>query len=77
MARGGYYYFITFIDDHSRYSSVYLMKHKSEAFEKFKEYQNQVEKQMGKVIKNLQSDRCGEYLSGEFQSYLKENGIVS
>ncbi|KAH9750809.1 Integrase catalytic domain-containing protein [Citrus sinensis] len=77
MARGGYYYFITFIDDHSRYSSVYLMKYKSEAFEKFKEYRNEVEKQTGKVIKTLRSDRGGEYLSGEFQSYLKENGIVS
>ena len=53
------------------------MKYKSEAFEKFKEYQNEVEKQTGKVIKTLQSDRGGEYLNGEFQSYLKENGIVS
>ena len=34
--RGGYEYFITFTDDHSRYGYVYLMQHKSEAFEKFK-----------------------------------------
>ena len=34
--RGGYYYFITFIDDLSRYGYVYLMKHKSELFEMFK-----------------------------------------
>ena len=32
-ARGGYQYFITFIDDFSRYGYVYLMKHKSESFE--------------------------------------------
>ncbi|KAL0383833.1 UNVERIFIED_CONTAM: Retrovirus-related Pol polyprotein from transposon TNT 1-94, partial [Sesamum latifolium] len=42
-ARGGFSYFITFTDDHSR----------------------------------LQSDRGGEYLSGEFIDYLKENGILS
>ena len=36
-ARGGYEYFITFIDDYSRYGYIYLMRHKSEAFEKFKE----------------------------------------
>ncbi|KAH9752839.1 hypothetical protein KPL71_014867 [Citrus sinensis] len=64
MARGGYYYFITFIDDHSRYSSVYLMKYKSEAFEKFKEYRNEVEKQTGKAIKTLRSDRGTPELNG-------------
>ena len=36
-ARGGFQYFITFTDDFSRYGYVYLMKHKSESFEKFKE----------------------------------------
>ena len=29
-ARGGYEYFITFIDDHSRFGYVYLMQHKFE-----------------------------------------------
>ena len=42
-ARGGYEYFITFTDDLSRYGYVYLMKHKSEAFEKFKEFQSEVQ----------------------------------
>ena len=37
-ARGGYHYFLTFTDDLSRYGSIYLMKHKSETFEKFKEF---------------------------------------
>ena len=37
-ARGGYKYFISFIDDYLRYRYIYLMRHKSEAFEKFKEY---------------------------------------
>ena len=42
--REGYSYFITFINDLSRFGHVYLMKHKSEAFDKFKEYQSMVEK---------------------------------
>ena len=33
-ARGGYNYFLTFTDDLSRYGCIYLMKHKSETFEK-------------------------------------------
>ena len=43
-ARGNYVYFITFIDDMSRYGYVFLMKYKSEAFEKFKEFRHEVEK---------------------------------
>ena len=41
-ARGGYHYFMTFTDDLSRYGYIYLMKHKSESFEKFKGYQSEV-----------------------------------
>ena len=44
QARGGYSYFITFTDDLSRFGYVYLMKHKSEAFDKFKEYRSMVKK---------------------------------
>ena len=43
-ARGGYNYFITFTDDLSRYGYVFLMRHKSESFEMFKRYRNEVEK---------------------------------
>ena len=42
-AIGSYSYFIIFTDDISRYGHVYLMKYKSEAFEKFREYKNKVE----------------------------------
>ena len=52
-ARGGYEYFITFIDDYSRYGYLYLMRHKSEAFDKFKEYKAEVENYRGKSIKSL------------------------
>ena len=41
--RGGYEYFIAFIDDYSRYGYNYLMCHKSEVFEKFKEFKAKVE----------------------------------
>ncbi|KAM2724743.1 hypothetical protein EV1_027531 [Malus domestica] len=76
-SRGGFSYYITFTDDHSRFGYVYLMKYKSESFEKFKEFKNEVEKQTGKQIKILRSDRGGEYLSNEFLDYLKECGIIS
>ncbi|RVW45213.1 Retrovirus-related Pol polyprotein from transposon TNT 1-94 [Vitis vinifera] len=76
-ARGGYEYFVTFINDYSRYRYVYLMQRKSEAFEKFKEFRAEAEKQLSKSIKTLRSDRGGEYLVYEFKDYLIENGILS
>ena len=53
------------------------MRYKSEAFEKCKEFINEVEKQLGRSIKSLKSTRGGEYLSQEFLDYLKDNGILS
>ncbi|KAJ9539504.1 hypothetical protein OSB04_032237 [Centaurea solstitialis] len=76
-ARGGYRYFITFTDDFSRYGYVYLIRHKSEAFERFKEFQNEVQNQLDRKIKFLRSDRGGEYQSQEFDNHLMECGIVS
>ena len=76
-ARGGYRYFLTFTDDLSRYGYIYLMKHKSETFEKFNEFQSEIENHRNKKIKFLRSDRGGEYLSYEFGLHLKQHGIVS
>ena len=38
QARREYSYFITFTDDLSRFGYIFLMKHKFEAFDKFKKY---------------------------------------
>jgi transposase InsO family protein len=76
VARGGFQYFITFTDDFSRYGYIYLMRHKSESFEKFKEFYNEVQNQLDKTIKFLQSDHGDEYLSLEFSDHLKQCGIV-
>ena len=76
-SRGGYQYYITFTDDYSRYGYLYLMKHMDESFEKFKTFKNEVQNQLGKSIKALRTDRGGEYLSQDFDDYLKDCGIVS
>ena len=77
QARGGYEYFVSFIDDFSRYAYIYLMQQKSETFEKFKEFRVEAEKQLGRSLKTFWSDRGGEYLDNEFTDHLIENGIVS
>ena len=76
-ARGGYRYFLTFTNDLRRYGYIYLMKHKSETFEKFKEFQSEVENHRNNKIKFLRSDRGGEYLSYKFGLHFKQCEIVS
>ena len=53
------------------------MKRKSKTFEKFKEFRAEVENQLGKHIKAIQSDRGSEYLLVDFKTYLTQNEIVS
>ena len=72
---GGSRYFITFTDDYLCYCYTYFLKKKSEALEKFKEFKASVENEFKIKIKALRADRGGEYLSNEFQYFLKECGI--
>ena len=63
QTRGGKKYFITFVNDTTKYCYVYLLKSKDEAIENFVLYKNEVEKQLNKKIKVLRNDRGGEYES--------------
>jgi len=45
----GYAYFIIFIDDHSIYDHVYLIKHKIKSFQRIKEFKNKIKKQIKRV----------------------------
>ncbi|GKD42375.1 retrotransposon protein, putative, ty1-copia subclass [Tanacetum coccineum] len=49
--KDGKRYYITFIDDFSRYGYVYLIKHKLNTFEVFNRYQNKVENHLRRKIK--------------------------
>lgn len=72
---GGAEYFVTFVDDRSRYVWLYVLKNKSEVFSKFREWKSMVERSTGRKLKTLRSDNGGEYTSGEFAEYLKAEGI--
>lgn len=72
---GGARYMVTFIDDYSRYSWVYFMKEKSETFGIFKSFKEEVEQELGRIIRHLRIDAGGEYMSREFSKFLRENRI--
>ena len=68
-------YFIFFIDDYSRKSWAYFLKGKSEAFKVFKKFKVMLEKEIGRHIKAVRSDRGGEYTLMAFMEYCEKQGI--
>lgn len=71
----GHRYFVTFIDDYTRFVTVFPMKRKNEVFEIFRHYQARMERLTGKRILNVRSDNGAEYIHNEFQKYFGESGI--
>ncbi|CAK9829622.1 Retrovirus-related Pol polyprotein from transposon TNT 1-94 [Anthophora retusa] len=74
-SNGGTLYFVTFIDDASRWCEVRFLRRKSEAFAAFREVKKMLENFSGRKIKYLQSDNGREYVNEQFDDFLKENGI--
>ncbi|GJU37252.1 zinc finger, CCHC-type containing protein [Tanacetum coccineum] len=66
-------YFVTFIDDASRFYYVYLLNTKDEALDKFKVFKTEVELQQGSLIKRFRTDRGGEYMD---TLYFQSVGII-
>ena len=69
-------YFVTFIDDKSRFCVVFLMRSKSEVLDKFVQFVKFAETQTGSRVKVLRSDNGGEYASNKFAAYCRNQGIV-
>ena len=79
-------YFITFIDDYSRYCYLYMLHEKSQSVNAVELYIKEVERQLGKKVKIIRSDRGGEFYGrydesgqhpGPFAKLLESLGIVA
>ena len=75
LSPGGKRFVLTFIDDFSRFVNVYFLSSKSEVFGFFKQFKALVENEHGRNIKCLRTDNGGEYMDGDFQDFMAENGI--
>jgi transposase InsO family protein len=69
-------YYVTFVDDYSRYTVVYLMTTKAEVFDRFRDYVAMVQNQCGVKPKILRSDRGGEYTGRAMLDFLAKEGIL-
>jgi hypothetical protein len=71
-SHGGARYFVTFIDDKTRYTKVYFLKRKSEVCETCIKYQAEVEDESGKKIKILNCENGREYVHEKLQQHLRK-----
>ncbi|PKU81153.1 Retrovirus-related Pol polyprotein from transposon TNT 1-94 [Dendrobium catenatum] len=72
----GYRYYVSFIDDFSRYTWIYPLMQKSDVFYKFLEFQKMVERQFQTHIRKLRTDGGGEFINNKFKTHLKSQGII-
>ena len=68
-SKGGSRYYVSFIDDYSRYTWVYFLKTKDQVFEKFKEWKALVENRTGRKVKTFRLDNDTEYNTGPFLQF--------
>ena len=69
-------YFLLFIDDFSRMTWVYFLKHKSEVPEKFFAFYEMIRTQFNKKIQILRSDNGGEFKNQTMETFFTKNGLI-
>ncbi|CAI7754712.1 unnamed protein product [Closterium sp. NIES-54] len=73
---GGALYSMTMVDDYTRLTWSFPLAKKSDAARVIiEEWLPMVERESGKRVKAIRSDRGGEFLGAEFWSWLKRHGI--
>ncbi|GMP50012.1 hypothetical protein CsSME_00016797 [Camellia sinensis var. sinensis] len=76
LTKRGFAYYVSFIDDCTRYTWVYLKTHKSYFYQIYRTFQSMITTQFGSPIKVLPSDLGGEYFKNEFCEYLANLGTI-
>ncbi|CAL8175713.1 unnamed protein product [Prunus armeniaca] len=69
-------WFVTFINDYSRLTWVYLMTDKSEVFSIFQSFHQMIHTQYNSNIKVFRSDNGGEYINSGLKTYFSDHGII-
>jgi len=62
-------------DDFSRFTWVFFLEHKDQAFFQFHVFRKRVEKEKDFSILHIRSDRGGEFVNHSFITYYEENRI--
>ena len=69
-------YFLLFVNDFSRMTWVYFLKHQFEVLDKFYAFYQMIHTQFGKKIQVLRSNNGGEFVNKSMQEFFRENGLI-
>ena len=72
----GFQYFVTFIDDYSRCTWLFLIKNRAELYSTFQKFYAEILTQFNISIRVLRSDNAREYFSAPFISFMSQHGIL-
>ena len=65
-----------FIDDFTRMTWLYLLKHKDDVFSVFQSFHTMIQTQFSAKIQILRSNNGGEYVNKKFQDYFATHGLL-
>ena len=70
-------YYISFIDDKTRYSWIAFLSQQSDTTQRVQSFIAQINRQYNSKIQRFRSDNGGEYIDTALQEYFRNQGIVS
>ncbi|KAI4303074.1 hypothetical protein MLD38_038749 [Melastoma candidum] len=75
-SNSGFNYYVVFIDDHTRYAWLYLLRRKSEVFDRFIHLHTEISTQFSASGRALQCDGGGEFVNDSMRTFLSDRGIL-
>ena len=72
----GFRYFVTFFDDYSRTTWLYIMKNRSKLFSHIRAFCAEIHTQFHVYVQNLRSDNVKQCMSEQFKSFMLQNDIL-
>jgi hypothetical protein len=76
MSYTGFRYYLVLVDELTKFTWTYLLKHKSDTFKVFTQFQAMINTQFSLPIKILCTDCGGEFTSTDFNQFCANNGIL-
>ena len=76
QSSAGFKYYVVFVDEFTKFTWVYLLKHKSDTFQVFSEFHAMVQTQFSLPIQVLRTDCGGEFTSNKFQQFCASKGLI-
>ena len=75
LSLGGSKYGLVIVDDFSKFTWVFFLRHKSEAFRVFENFSKQVQNEKGLSIVSLRTDHGKEFENESFMNFCEQHGI--